>query len=318
MKGRNSTKIVSVPLIVALGVFHAGCGQADNSVWWQQEQERLELSHRLELVTFRHDQVHSTDLEELSQLKDQADSNFAHLAMLKGQRAELTSELGDMERERSGFLGSILEHQRRLMVGKSFDRFTTSSGRSFESASVSAIDDAGVTIRHSAGSARLRFEDLDSQQRIMFGLEEELALEAKRVETREALAYDQWIDGKMSSIREKEERLSQTASREAKSAQLQRAAAASRLLASASVRPLARPATSFGNGSSSSRYYSSYRTPRSYYRYVYYQPSYSPSQRCNNSQIYTYPRRAERPNCTGAPVVTPRRSFAETTIPSIP
>jgi hypothetical protein len=177
------------------------------------------------------------------------------------------------------------------------------------------MPEPGVTLRHGDGSARLRFADLDPSQRDFFGLEESAALAAVQQESRDAFAYERWIDSGVAAVREKESRVSAEVERRAQLAREERARIASQQLLAASDRALAQPAKSVG--SSYSRYDSSYRSRRPTYRYIYHNPSNYCAPRYQRSNSYDgrvtihqgFPKDTE---------VNRGRTFSNTTIPYIP
>jgi len=201
---------------------------------------------------------------------------------LSQQRLALQAELEEMQSQWTDFRRSTIREQRQRAMGKTFEVLQSSSGRTFNDVRVSVIDDGGVTIRHADGSARLGFEDLDARQRAFFGLEADLSLAAAEKESRDAAAYERWVEAGLAQNEAKSQRASEIAMREAADARRKQTALLGRQLAAANERPLAQVATSVGNRSwSSSRYSSSYQTYRPTYRYVYYYnvPAYSAASR---------------------------------------
>ena len=294
-----------------------GCGKnQDLSGWWQGEQQRIELSHQLELKKYRYEQVYSHDFEQLESLRHSTAKAGPMLEALRRQRLTLSDQIESLTGQWVGFRESKIQDQRQHAMRKTFEKLTLVSGRTFVEASVASIDDSGVTIRHADGSARLRFADLDARQRIFFGLEADLARAAEEQEARDLAAYESWVDKRMVAIDEKKTKDAENGRREDSASQRTRAVLAAQLLTAANVRPLARPATNVGSRSwSYSGNYSNYRAYRPTYRYVYY----------NNTPDYTcrpaasvYPCRVISPYIYTPPVVTKHKSFADTTIPSIP
>lgn len=300
-------------------VLAVGCGKnQDQADWWQGEQQRIELSQQLELKRYRFEQAYSRDFGQLENLRLFTMGNVALLKSLRNQHQALSGKIESLEGQWAGFRESTIREQRHHAMSKTFDRLSLVSGRIYAEVSVASIDDSGVTIRHADGSARLRFTDLDDTQRIFFGLEADLALAAEEQETRDAADYERWVEARMVAINEKKLEASANARREELELRRMRAESAAQLAANSSISPLARPATNWGSRSwsSYSSDYSNYRTYRPTYRYVYYYtpPAYS----CQPSAYSVYPRRATRSAVYTPSVVTKRKSFADTTIPSIP
>ena len=105
--------------------------------------------------------------------------------------------------------------QRRLdAVGQKYSTFKTNDGRILGNAVILKVTDAGISIRHDAGTTRLRYSDLDISQREFFGLKAESAENTYRREQIQQAAYEEKV----------EERLADAAAQHAKLAELQRIA----------------------------------------------------------------------------------------------
>jgi mRNA-degrading endonuclease YafQ of YafQ-DinJ toxin-antitoxin module len=312
-------QLASGAAVIVAALLAVGCGKnQDQAGWWQGEQQRIELSHQLELKKYRFEQAYSRDFEQLQKLRRSTSATFPLLISLRQQRLALGERIESLEGQWAGFRESTIREQRQHAMSKTFDKFSLVSGRTFAEVSVASIDDSGVTIRHADGSARLRFADLDARQRVYFGLEADLALAAEEQESRDAADYERWVAARMVVIDEKKLKDSENARRDELEIRRLRAESAARLAANSNVRPLARPATNVGDRSwSYTSAYSNYRAYRPAYRYVYYYntPSYN---YCQPSPYTVYPGRATRPYVYTPPVVPSRKSFADTTIPSIP
>lgn len=293
-----------------------GCRENPDRVgWWQDEQQRIELTHQLELKKFRFEQAYSRDFEQLQALRHSSKQAVSALKSLRQQRLALGDEVGSLEGQWAEFRDSTIREQRQHAMAKTFEKFSSVTGRTFAAVTVAAIDDSGVTIRHTDGSARLRYTDLDASQRVFFGLEADLALAAEKKETQDAADYERWIETRMVAIAEKKQSDSENARREELANQRTRAALAAQVASASAARPLARPATNVGDRSWS--YSNSYTNDRSYrptYRYVYYN---TPSYYCAPA-LNVYPRRPVARNTYTPTTVRGHRSFADTTIPSIP
>lgn len=204
----------------------------------------------------------------------------------------------------------MIHDQRQQAIGRHFETLDLASGRKFQQVTVSTIDDAGVTIRHAHGSARLHYGELDAKQRLNFGMEAGLALAAEEKESKASVAYEQWIEDRVTTVHENEVKASALAKREERSAARDYSQLVARQAALTKTRPLGQAPTVVGSGSRYG-YYSSYRTSRPYYYNPYYY---------NAPASQAYPRpcyRAVTQYPSSKPVVKDT-SFADTTIPSIP
>lgn len=318
MNPQSHNQFASSATVIVAALLAVGCGRNQELAgWWQGEQQRIELSQQLELKKYRFEQAHSRDFKQLEKLRHSTTEAAASLKSLRQQRLALGDQIESLEGQWAGFREATIRDQRQSAMRKTFATFTSASGRTFVEVSVVSIDDSGVTIRHVDGSARLRFADLTSEQRVFFGLEADLALAAEEKETRDAADYERWVEARMVVIDEKKLKDAESARREDLENRRLRSQAAAQLAANSSVRPLARPATSVGNRSwSYSSAYSNYRVRRSAYRYVYY--NNTPAYGCQPFSANIYPGRVTTPYVCPSPVGHKHQSFADTTIPSIP
>jgi hypothetical protein len=227
----------------------------------------------------------------------------------------LGGELASLEREWIDFQEVTIRDQRRRATGRTFTTLQLASGREFQQASVAAIDDGGVTIRHANGSAKLRYADLDAGQQVFFGLEADTAHAAELRESRSAIAYERGMEQQMAAIQEQEQRVSSRDRRGELAVGQERPRFAAAAAAVAPVRALAQPATRFGGRSWGYSSYS-YRSYRPTYRYVYhygavnydrsYPAAFSPQQAGTAGGA-----------CVTSPAVVRSQTFADT-LPSIP
>lgn len=258
---------------ISVALLAIGCEKRDDgAAWWRGEQERLELSHQVALKDYRYSQLGSDNLAQLEKLRESNKALTASRLALTTRKMELSKESEALDREFSSFRLATLKDYRQRMIGRKFDKLDSPTSRIYREVTVAAIDDAGVTIRHADGSARLGYEDLDADQRLRFGLEEDLALAAVEKEARRAADYERWIDDRLAFQRERDSKAAEESSKRAElAASRARTLLASSTRFSASTRSLARSSSSFGSGYSS--YRSLYRSYRPTYRYVYNTPS---------------------------------------------
>ncbi len=114
----------------------------------------------------------------------------------------MSGEVAAFEGKRIQFRDTLIQEQRQRVIGKTFDMLKLATGREYEKVVVAQIDDAGVTVRHHAGSVRIGFNDMDAGQQAFFGLDPDLAMAANTRERRESAAYDEWISGQLLAIQE--------------------------------------------------------------------------------------------------------------------
>ncbi len=249
----------------------AACsGERKDALWWDNEKQIIELRSDIDLARYKVDMLAPEQESAPSGLS--VEKLNAELESLSAERARLSVSVAEMRDGWQDFRASVLARRRYAVVGKSFETFETAQGREYSEVTITGIDDSGVSLRHKAGSARLRFEDLNQSRREFFGLDGELASIAHEAEAEQAIAYNRWIDKRMEEIREEEAQ--QTAIRQKEEEKTRRA----RERALAANRRAATPSAltgSFGNLGdtrtiSSGRRYSSYGSyRRTRYRYYY-------------------------------------------------
>lgn len=260
-------KIIPTASVVLASLFLGACNQENHqAAWWEAEKERIEVSQQLELKKYRLEQSVGSEMENLQKTRAISQKLVAKQQVLESQKALLAAEVGSLEQQWTGFRQGLIQGQRQRAIGTSYDKLVLASGRSFEKVSVSAINDSGVTIRHSDGSARLRFEDLNNEQRRLFGLEEDLAIAAHQKESQGVAAYERWVDTRLASNQAKQKADAENTLQDEITASRARANLLASQTVSANVSPLSRPSSSFSYSSG----YRSYRTRPTYYSTGYY------------------------------------------------
>lgn len=303
--------------MIAAVFLSSGCSNPeDKAAWWRAEQQRIELNHLLALKKYRHEQADSRDFEQLAGLRRSMDALAPKLVSLTEQRSALANQIDSLQRQWVEFREARIRDQRQKALGTSFAEFGLVSGRKFVEVTVASIDDAGVMIRHADGSARLRYANLDSSQREFFGLDPELALAAEEKESQNSAEYEQWIERQVLAVHEKKRKDLEVASRRESAIRKNKSEFAARQVIAANAKPLSKPASNVGrrsySRSSSYWYYSSYRPA---YQYGCY--NYTPYYACRPS-MNVFPGRRITPTGYAPSVLPTRKSFADTTIPSIP
>lgn len=256
-------------LLAAASLLLVGCGRkVVDTVWWEGEQERLELAQRLTLKEFRMIPRAGDAPKELVEQQRRNRELSATFESLSARRDALEEEIDSMESSRVGMRTDFLRSRREAVTGSRFESFTVWNGRTYREVFVSSVDDAGVTIRHADGAVRLRYEDLNDDQRELFGLDAGLALVATAKERADAVEYERWIDSRLIVIREKEAASERLAAACERASKIRSVTSSDRQVVAASESPLAQPATQFS--SRGSRYSNRYNRYRPSYSYRYY------------------------------------------------
>ncbi|GAA5118735.1 hypothetical protein JIN84_22730 [Luteolibacter yonseiensis] len=259
-------KIIPTASLAVISLFLGACDQGERqAAWWGAEKERVELAQQVELAKYRFDRLLGSEFEDLEKIRAATEKTATLRRSLESKKVLAAAEVESLQEQWAVFRNDMIHGQRQRAIGKSFDKMVLASGRSFENVSVSAITDSGVTIRHSDGSARLRFQDLDVRQRWLFGLEEDLAIAAHQKEVQNAAEYEKWVDARLASNMEKKKQEADAALEVELAASRARTNLLASQTASADTGPFSR-SSSVGD----STYYRSSRTYRSYSRPTYY------------------------------------------------
>ena len=258
-----------IGLLAVLVIWVSRDKQPDDIEWWVQERNRVDLAQRLKVQEFRYEQAAPRFAQEdlgkrrlaLKALRDKAVS-------LAERRDELKAETAAIEKEMGAFRKTSLANLRSSHVGLEFEEFRSRGGRVYRDVKVVAVGDAGVTIQHGDGMARLGFGDLTPEQRVFFGLEEEAFTKAVERESKAAADYLGWLEARMEEIEAEQDANYRRKLALAKAEQQREPARLnwSSATAGRSVSALSQPARPIGDPSASRRV--RYRRSTRYY-YVY-------------------------------------------------
>jgi hypothetical protein len=87
-----------------------------------------------------------------------------------------------------------IEKRRAEETGKKYKEYTTLEGRVYKDVTITEITDAGISISHADGLARLRFEHLTPEQRKDFGITKEGAAAIYAGEMKVQAAYEAKVE----------------------------------------------------------------------------------------------------------------------------
>jgi len=189
--------------VLGLSVWHLRPAQiesAESAAWWEVEALRVELKGRVDLANFKLAAAGEVrGPAELAKVVSANEEREARIASLKVKREELTTGLRQGKENLVKFADDRLRELKERAIGKEWTELAT-AGRTYQDVKVMSVTDAGVTIRHRDGSARLRFHDLTDNQRMEFGLDETTALAAVQEERKKAAAYEQYLEDELATI----------------------------------------------------------------------------------------------------------------------
>jgi hypothetical protein len=282
-----------------------GCDHAlDRSAHWETEREIVELTQRLKLAHYRLGLAGEGAAAELPQTLEELSQLEKRACALQQDQTSLITAIAEMEQRFISERERLRLQQRENALGQRFEHFTLADGREFQEVTITHIDDGGVSLRHQHGTARLGFKDLTPEERAFFGLEEESSLAAQARETRDAIAYEQWIDQSLTARRAEEGRAVVRATELETQARIARARALEQAAARDRLRPLAQKPVTVGRGGWSGGWH--VRTSDRFYRPVYVYDIRPP---CIAPRVVTStfraPRTASFPNWA-VPMSTPR------------
>lgn len=292
-------KVILFVVVIAVGV--GGFfwpRQKHDAVWWENERIRMELAQRLSLAKFRLNAMDASQGHAESVLDEQARIT-ARLEDLNYQREKLTGIIDQQGVELTAFRKQVLQSLRDRAVGRRWTEFEAGNDGRFTDAKVAWVDDLGVTIRHRDGSARLRYEDLNDQQRRSLGLDQTTAAAAVIEEYEQAMAHEAWIQDEMEAAERSEQDLAKSV--------MSRSVAKLQPVRSQSVAPLDSSDSALNVPAlraAPRKLYTGVRTPRSRVRttvFYYYNAPY----RCYGTPRMTYgirrPRLPQPPKSPSTP-----------------
>lgn len=263
--------------------------EPDHLAWWEAEQERIGLDQQIALAKYRLEQSPEDLSAPLKAAHDRLAAAKEQLESLKRGLPSLRTEIADLEAQSAQYVVESRLAARAHAIGTRHDTFTDATTRTYRDALVTAIDDAGVTLRHADGIARLDYFRLTADQREWLGLDQAAATTALDREQAAALAYEQWIDQGMITIRAKQDE-DRVAAAKKEQQDLTRQLMA--MVAKARALPAATPAPVSRRSSWNDRWErTSYYRPR---RTVYYYPVYYPSfntRPCTVPGVRSFPAR---------------------------
>lgn len=99
-----------------------------------------------------------------------------------------------------------IEQRRAEETGRSYKVFKTRLGWTYRDVTVTQITDAGISIIHADGSARLGFDRLTPEQREQFGITEEGAEARVALEEKAQAAYEAHLAAKQKEWREQRQK----------------------------------------------------------------------------------------------------------------
>jgi hypothetical protein len=237
------------------------CSRGDSEAgWWEQEHQRIELARQVELAEYRLTRAEANFVaaEEHAQWLAACEAADLRATELRARKKELEGQIQAGLDQLTDYQRLAIEHRRKEMRNLEMDYLALDDRRTFFDVRVVAIDDAGVSIRHRDGSARLGIHDLSAEECLQFGIERTSALAALERERREAIAYEQQVAIDLARIEESERKSrEEIAAREV----VRRDAVRPLPVVAAAQSPLSQAARPFGN---SYRHYD-YR-PTWYYR----------------------------------------------------
>jgi hypothetical protein len=311
----TSTRAQAIGLFLSPALCLVSCDQEKKqALMSEMEQTKIELTHRVELEKYRFAKIDTGEVAELARLQALTNQNTGVISEIKLRKSTAQALVASLEDRFAKLREVTIAERRRAAHGTTYETLRLVSGRQFEKVSIISIDDAGVAIRHAAGSARLRYSDLDQQQRVLFGIEADSASVALAKETEAAKAYDKQISSEIATIQQKQAAADsiKASARIASARETSQpvVVAMNDLVAPAApkVRELAQPAVAVGSGS------------RRYY-------GYSNNRYSNNGGFVTYynvvpyynnvqPLFGPNPNMAPGTYIAPNSQYQQTTFSS--
>ncbi|MEM1083356.1 MAG: hypothetical protein AAGI48_04495 [Verrucomicrobiota bacterium] len=234
--------------------------------WWRLEADRIELESEVKLLKHRLSK-HSKGAEFDLHLAAESEANATALESLNLVVMDLRRDIAEVTLEAEAFRAAATKQRRLAMVGRKLDELVGVGGRIYKDVEFTSVSDAGLTIRHSSGIARLVAEELTLAQQEEFGIDAEGSRAAIALERERALAYQQQVARHLEKERTKAE-IAESRQKAQTLASIRRRSSPSRSYTSTVARtnPLHEPPRRVGRSSST---YRSYYRSGSRYRYYY-------------------------------------------------
>lgn len=165
------------------------------SIWFEDECLLVDLRQEVKLAQYK---FQKADTGFDPALLEKAVAERAELreavAELTAAKDEMAALLESRQAQLAKFQKDTLQEVRSRTLGKEWKEFKVTDGRVYENVTVVSVNDSGVNLRHSDGSARVHFRDLTDEQRNAFGLDAISASVADAEERAHALAYEASVD----------------------------------------------------------------------------------------------------------------------------
>lgn len=267
--------------ILALAALTPACSDNEqDSLSWENEKTIIELTNQLKLEKLR------LELSPQPPATSHPTQHHLHPAairsdirLLTSHKASLESEINQLSHGWDNFRRHILMEKRASLSGTSLAQYNPGNSKTYQNVTITSIDDSGVAIKHSEGTARLRYTDLTPEEQSHFGLDAEFSRQALTAERQQRIAYEKSMQKAMAAKETERLATAQIQKRQEEKLRNQRP------LVSVNTRPprVSPLASSFGRLgetrrlSSSSRYYSNYGQSRRSRFYHHYTPVQVPT-----------------------------------------
>lgn len=239
--GLSAGKLVTVIALAALAT-PACKTNREQTAWWENERERIELEQQLNLAAYRCGRAGPGNPGELATLVANLRNSKLRQQALLQTRASLRDEIVRLEHQCDEMAEQAVQARRMALIGTKFETLRLNATRVFHHVTLTGIDDGGVSISHDHGAARLGYADLSPEQRDFFGLDEGAAIAAANRESQQSLAYEQWLAQGLKTALDNQQLASATAIKQDEAASKARSLMLEQEAARNRLRPLAQPA----------------------------------------------------------------------------
>lgn len=181
-----------------MAVMFASCNKKDATVLnevMDDEARLMQLQQKVRLLQFRLQQ-HPPIAGEWSALSKKEHDAREQIKLKRMNILSIKDDLKIINRDHQSLISKFIisqKQKREEAIDQKFDIFS-SAARDYQHVSITTVDELGIEITHRDGKARVAAEDLTDEQINRFGLDRVRAVEARREEQLQALAFEKWVE----------------------------------------------------------------------------------------------------------------------------
>jgi hypothetical protein len=160
-----------------------------DAAWWAAENQRIHLENQRNLLKLR---LGNQTVPPPG--SGQAADRSSLVASLTKQAQTLRDRINRLESDIARHRMELIRDARNEAIGSVVGSLTTNCGKTYRDATITRIDDGGVSIRHHDGSARLDPASLPHEMVARLGLDRDARLDVIAAELAAEYQWHQWLE----------------------------------------------------------------------------------------------------------------------------